>query len=98
MADLPAWLLVLLTIGAIARLARLLTADRISEPIREWVIKRYGDESMRAYFVSCDYCVSMYVAPAVATAAVLWGDNRVIIIGLLALTASFIAGTIAAHE
>lgn len=95
---MPAWLLVLLTIGAIARLARLLTADKISEPIREWVDRRWGDDSARSYFVTCDYCVSMYVAPVVATVAVLWGDNRVVVIGLIALTASLVAGTLAAHE
>ena len=92
------WLLVALAIGAVCRLARLLTADKISEPIRDWVERRYGEDSMRFYFVTCDYCVSMYVAPIVATVAVYWGDNRVIIIGLLALTASFLAGTIAALE
>lgn len=95
---LPDWLLVVLIIGAVARLARLLTGDKISEPLREWVAERYGEDSMRAYFVSCDFCVSIYVAPIVATVAVLWGDNRVVIIALAALTASFVAGTIAAHE
>lgn len=95
---MPAWLLVVLVIGAVARLARLLTADKISEPIREWADRRYGEDSMRSYFVNCDYCVSMYVAPIVATVAVLWGDNRVVLIALIALTASFVAGTIAAHE
>jgi hypothetical protein len=98
MAHLPAWLLVILALGATARLARLLTADKLTEPIREAVYRRWGEDSMRGYFVSCDFCVSMYVAPWVATCAVLWGDNRVIVIGLLALTASFVAGTFAAHE
>lgn len=92
------WLLMLLAIGAVVRLSRLVTADKITESIREWVGNRWGDESMRAYFVSCDYCVSIYVAPIVATVAILWGDNRVVIIALLALTASLVAGIIGAHE
>ncbi len=92
------WLLVLLTIGAVVRLSRLVTADKITESIRERLTDRWGEDSLRAYFISCDYCVSMYVAPIVATVAILWGDNRVIIIGLLALTASYVAGIIGAHE
>ena len=92
------WLLVLLTIGAVVRLSRLVTADKITESIRERLTDRWGEDSLRAYFISCDYCVSMYVAPIVATVAILWGDNRVIIIGLLALTASYVAGFIGAHE
>jgi hypothetical protein len=92
------WLLVLLVIGATMRATRLVTADKISEPIRERLIERWGEESQRAYLITCDYCASMYVAPVIATVAVLWPDNRVIIIGLIALTASFVAGYVAAHE
>jgi hypothetical protein len=92
------WLLVALTIGAIMRLTRLVTADFITSPIRDRLMDRWGDESKRAYLLTCDYCASVYIAPIVATVAVLWGDNRVVIIGLIALTASFIAGYVASHE
>lgn len=95
---MPAWLLVLLAVGATIRLTRLVTADYITTDIREWLTKRWGEDSKRAYLISCDYCASMYVAPVVATVAVLWPTNRVILIGLIALTASFVAGIIAAHE
>lgn len=80
------------------RLTRLVTADKIAEPIREPLIERWGEDSKRAYLLTCDYCASIYVAPVVATVAVLWGDNRVVLIGLIALTASFVAGFVAAHE
>lgn len=95
MAD---WLLVALTIGAIMRLTRIVTADYLTSPIRERLTDRWGEESKRAYLLTCDYCASIYVAPPVATVAVLWGDNRVIIIALIALTASLFAGYVAAHE
>lgn len=95
MAD---WLLVVLTIGAIMRLTRLVTADYITAPIRERLTDRWGEDSKRAYLLTCDYCASIYIAPIVAWVAVYWGDNRVIIIGLIALTASFIAGFVAANE
>lgn len=95
---MPAWLLVVLTIGAIARLTRLVTADFITSPIRDRLTERWGEEAKRSYLLTCDYCASIYIAPVVATVAVLWPTNRVIIIGLIALTASFVAGIIAAHE
>jgi hypothetical protein len=95
---LPHWLLFVIAIGAVVRLSRLVTADKITESIRERLTQRWGEDSLKAYLISCDYCVSIYVAPVVATVAVYWGDNRVVIIGLLALTASFIAGIIGAHE
>lgn len=95
---MPTWLLFLITVGAIVRLTRIVTADYITAPIRDRLTERWGEDAKRSYLLTCDYCASVYVAPIVATVAVLWGDNRVVIIGLLALTASFVAGIIAAHE
>lgn len=95
---MPTWLLFVIAVGAVVRLSRLVTADKITESMRDRLTARWGEDSLRAYLISCDYCVSIYVAPVVATVAVLWGDNRVVIIGLLALTASFVAGIIGAHE
>jgi hypothetical protein len=95
---MPTWLLFAITLGAVVRLSRLVTADKISENMRDRLIARWGEDSLKAYLIQCDYCASIYIAPIVATVAVLWGDNRVVIIGLLALTASFVAGIIGAHE
>jgi hypothetical protein len=95
---MPAWLLVVLIVGATMRLSRLVTADKLTEPIRERLIRRWGEEAKRSYLITCDYCTSMYVAPIVATVAVLWPTNRVVLIALIALTASFVAGIVAAHE
>jgi hypothetical protein len=95
---MPGWLLVALTIGAIMRLTRLVTADKITEPIREWLTDRWGEESKRAYLVGCDYCASFWIAPPVAAVVVAWPDNRVVWVILIALSASFLAGIVAAHE
>jgi hypothetical protein len=95
---MPAWLLFVITIGAVVRLSRLVTADYITHPIRDRLIERWGEDAKRSYLITCDYCASVYIAPVVSLVAVLWGDNRVVIIALLALTASFIAGIIGAHE
>ena len=94
----PAWLLVVLAIGATVRLTRLVTADYLGHTIRERLTDRWGEDSHRAYLIGCDYCASMYLAPIVATVTVLWGDNRVILIGLLALTASQVAGMLGKHD
>lgn len=94
---MPVWLLIV-TIGAVMRLTRLVTADFLTGPIRDRLIDRWGEEAKRSYLVTCDYCASIYVGPPVVAAAVLWPTNRVIIIGLISLTASFIAGMVAAHE
>jgi len=95
---MPAWLIVVLAIGTTMRVTRLITADKLTEPIRERLIRWWGENDKRSYLVTCDYCASMYVAPIVATVAVLWPDNRAVLIGLIALTASFVAGVVAAHE
>jgi hypothetical protein len=94
----PAWLLVALTIGAVARLTRLITADKITEPIRNRLYARWGEESKRAYLIGCDFCCSVYIAPPVAAVVVIWPDNRAVLAGILALTASQAAGMIAKHE
>ena len=95
---MPTWVLFVIAIGAVVRLSRLVTADKITESIRERLTARWGEDSLKSYLIGCDYCVSIYLAPVVATVAVLWPDNRVVIIVLLALTASFVAGIIGAHE
>jgi hypothetical protein len=95
---MPGWLLVALTIGAIMRLTRVVTADYITKPIRDRLTRKWGEDSKRAYLIECDYCASFWIAPPVAAVVVAWPDNRVVWVILIALTASFIAGIIAAHE
>ena len=101
----PAWLLFVLVLGATHRLARLITADFIMGWLRRWAMlrdARHGrDEDQPgalAYLVTCDWCVSMYLALPVAVVAIWWGDNRVVLAILLALTASAFAGNMARLE
>lgn len=99
---LPAWLLVVLAIGATMRLTRLVNEDKITEPIRGWFFGHDDPDELEpeeigrwAYFITCPWCVSIWVGTGVAYAAVWWGDNRVVITALLALTASVATGVIA---
>lgn len=56
------------------------------------------DVGPREYFAHCPWCVSMYVGAVVATVTVLWGSNRVVVIGLLALAASAVTANISTRE
>lgn len=47
---------------AVARITRLLTEDRITVPLRRWIVNKWGENSMTAYLAHCPWCVSMYVA------------------------------------
>jgi hypothetical protein len=61
----------LLGLAATARLTRLVTADRISLPVRAAIVRRWGPASPVGYLVHCRWCVSLYLAPLVA-AGVVW--------------------------
>jgi hypothetical protein len=47
--------------------------------------------------IGCPWCVSVYVAVPAAFVVVWFGDNRAVIAGLLACTASWVAGFVTAH-
>jgi Protein of unknown function (DUF1360) len=93
-------LLVVLAIASVFRLTWLINNDTIATPIRRWAIKRDGDIEIGevgrwSYFVTCPWCVSIWLAPPVALVTVLWGDNRAVLVGLLALSASARTGIVA---
>lgn len=52
-----------------ARVTRLLTADVVFQPFRDWVLRRRGAESAWTYFVHCPWCVGMWVAFVLAPLA-----------------------------
>jgi hypothetical protein len=79
---------------ATARLTRLVTTDRITETPRNALVRRLGAESKLAYLVHCDWCSSIYIAPAV-TALVWWQPSGVWIAG--ALAASHVTGYLASR-
>jgi hypothetical protein len=92
---MPAPLVLLLAVFATYRLTRLVTADAITEPLRVWAdvkSQKFG------YLLSCDWCLSMWVAPPVAVIAVVWGDNRVVLGAGLALMLSALTGLLATVE
>lgn len=95
---------VLLLAGALAsaRLTRLMTADRVTLPIRQAIVRRWGPSSAVGYLVHCRWCVSMYFGLPVAAAVVAavpalrpTGWTAVLTVGLLWLAYSHLTGLLA---
>jgi len=84
------WLLLTIVALATYRLTRLVTADKITEALRSRAFRRQSN--WLGYLVTCDWCLSVWVAPLPTVAAVLWPDNRVVLVGLVALAASALTG------
>lgn len=77
------------------RLTRLVTADRITQKLREAVLAR-GE--MIGYLVTCDWCLSIWLAPIPTGLAVAFPENRLVHVALLALSASALTGLLAGIE
>lgn len=75
------------------RLTRLITADKITEPIRERIIAR---SDFFGYLVTCDWCLSIWCAPVFAA----WVLDAIDVIDLAvtALALSAVTGLIATVE
>ena len=85
----------LLTLGAAARVTRLITDDRILGGVRAWVMRRLGPDHPVTYWVYCPWCVSPYVCAALFTLAWFVGETPGYLIPAFALTASWLIGVAA---
>lgn len=90
----------LLTAGlwvfALARVTRLLVADRLTDFLRIWAYRRSGGgESMLTYFVQCPWCVSMWLGFATAWIVWLQVDWGWYLYPLIALSGSYLVGVFA---
>lgn len=97
-------ILIVLILGTTARLTRLVTEDTITRPIRRWIEKRMLRAGMRGWWnwlddlVNCPWCVSIWVSFPTAFIAVWHASNRVVVAGMLALTASWLAANVQTRE
>ncbi|WKK11958.1 hypothetical protein QYN14_25350 [Rhodococcus ruber] len=95
------WIVALLTLAA-ARLTRVLTTDKIGEPYRQLIVRRFGPESLLSYFAHCAWCTGMWIA-ALATPLAWWAAGLRHHLPLsgwwavpaLALTVSYLIGVLA---
>lgn len=60
--------LVLATIATV-RGTRYIVHDYLNEPVRRWIIRRFGEESKISYLFYCEACASIWVAAFTATLA-----------------------------
>lgn len=102
------WMTLLLAVGATLRLTRLIYADTITFPFRDWLASKNppGAKPTRTtrFFrfvedmVSCPWCLSVWVGCAVAPLAWFLGPTLWFVIPALMLTASQVAGMVLARE
>lgn len=97
------WLLVLLTVLAVARLTRLVTADVLTTPVRERIVRRRlvergKDDDWLVYLVHCRWCASIWIAFPAAVVEYLWAAYWPVQIGLIALAASHVTALLAGLE
>lgn len=85
----------LIVVLATYRVTRLFTADRIMQPVRDFVEVR---SQWLGYLVTCDWCLSMWVAPWPLLAYLRAGDALVVQWGLGMLAASACAGLLSVVE
>jgi hypothetical protein len=94
---MPIWVLVVYGL-AVARLTGLIVVDDITEPARTAVVRRIGDATPRARFLrellSCQWCVSIWIAAAVAPFAYWLAGTPGVLIPAAALAFSQITGMI----
>jgi hypothetical protein len=86
-------LLISLVLGllAVTRVTRLMVEDRLTLTYRTWTVKKWGSESLPAYFVYCPWCTSIWVGMLVMPGAILF-PNKWVIAALAIPAASMVAG------
>lgn len=82
----------LLTLGAMARLTRLVTDDYLTRHLRALVIRRTGHDSDLSYLMTCAWCLGLWVSGAVFTLAYFCGDQPWFVWPAAALTGSWLYG------
>lgn len=55
-------LVLVLYVLAVMRVTRLINADTILDTPRIYLLRKFGPESTLAYFISCPWCVSIWIA------------------------------------
>jgi hypothetical protein len=88
---LPFLLLVLAT----ARLTKLVVDDRISMPLRQWVMRKNGDNGWFTFLVHCPWCTGFWVAAGIAPLYWFFGNTPYFVIPCLALALSHVVGLLA---
>lgn len=85
--------LLVLALLATYRLTRLVTLDVITDTPRRWLQRRLPEAL--AYLIGCPWCASIWLAIPISGAVVMWPTNRLVLVVLLGLSGSAVAGILA---
>ena len=86
-------LVLIVAMLAIARISMLFVNDRLLLGFRQWVIKKWGQESLAAYLIFCNWCMSIWFAIPLMPIAVLF-PNKWVLAAFSVPAASLVAGVI----
>lgn len=98
MADLEdlGLLTVLVVVLATYRLTLLIVADNITKRPRRWLVDR-APSSRLAYFITCPWCTSWWIAILVTWSAMAWGNGWGWQLPAVAMAASGATGFLASY-
>lgn len=82
---------------AVARVTRLLVSDKITVFLRQWIVTKFGANSLASQLFHCSWCMSIWVAIPVMPIAALF-PNRWVIALLAIPAASYLTGFLANRE
>lgn len=82
---------------AVARVTRLIVDDKISLPLRRWVLAKSGEDGWFFYLVSCPWCMGVWVA-AVMTSLTYLFNHPMWLATLTFLAVAQLASTILTFE
>ena len=88
--------MIALTLGlyvlTVARITRLINFDAIFDKPRVAIVRFVRGNPVVVYFLTCPWCVSMWVAIALAWVPIYFADNAVAFYLMLALATSHLVG------
>lgn len=104
-SGMPTLLTCLILLLATVRVTRLIVFDRLSEPLRQWLVDKWGPESMFVYLWFCPWCMGFWVSLAASTVAWVATDLPSYLtvpwwagVPLAALAVSYLVGFILSKE
>lgn len=83
------WVVYVLTV---ARLTGLITADEITKKPRKAILRRLDEDSEIGTLLTCQWCMSVWIAAVVVPVAALWGDRPLLLVPAGVLAASQVTG------
>jgi len=85
-------LVLLLYMFTVCRLTRLVVGDKITEPFRTRIVRRFGETSQFTYLWFCAWCMSIWIAFLLAPLVHLVTDLPWWLLPAVALSASQVTG------